>query len=80
MPYWTTKEGVKIPISDMDDKHLNNAIKHLENVFVETGGYIPTCDCFGDVEFFNVDVYISIEDIYPIIVELRKEKEHRGIQ
>jgi hypothetical protein len=29
-PTWTTKDGRKIPISAMSDRHLDNAIKYFE--------------------------------------------------
>ena len=59
--YWTTKDGKKMNVDDMDDKHVRNAFKMvLRNIetFLQPRGDIAQmmhddmdcCDAFDDME------------------------------
>lgn len=53
-PYtWTTKNGTTIDVSDMDDRHLINAISYLDrkiSFLVRGDPYGESEDVYGDVE------------------------------
>ena len=47
---WTTKNGDEIPIKDMSDAHIANAINHIRKVeeTIEESSYYPSFERYGD--------------------------------
>jgi hypothetical protein len=80
--YWKTREGKKIPIRDMTDAHLKNAVQMLERRFAE---WIPPpppnfngemAQYYAEQEWDRL-CRADIGDIFPIIRDLWEEQEQR---
>jgi hypothetical protein len=79
---WTCKDGSKVRIKDMDDRHLRNTIAFLERRHEafklmgppEFAGDIAMWDAeMGYEELLNSDV----EDVFPIYADMVQEMEDR---
>jgi len=51
--YHTTKEGEKMLISDMTDKHLYNTIKYIERLIIEGFEFVT-----GNIHYKDADIEI----------------------
>lgn len=90
-PKWRTREGVVIPVRDMTDSHLTNAIRFLErreesirlHIFLATfGGPGPSGEAAQDAYDAEVGrmADADFEDVYPPYRWLIDERDRRGIQ
>lgn len=52
---WRTKDGQEIPITEMTDSHLDNAIAYLERRVVEIKDKL--------IEYYERKIYIATRDI-----------------
>lgn len=86
---WTQKNGTKIRICDISDKHLLNTISFLERKAEEQLHDIPfpsfngeAAQYYAEQEFDNLmDMGVEdlAEELYPIYNDLIKEKDRRGL-
>ena len=54
-PTWETKEGQEIPIAEMTDSHLDNAIAYLERRVVEIKDKL--------IEYFEHKIYVATREV-----------------
>ncbi len=80
---WTCKNGVKIRIKDMGDKHLANTVAFLERCYQQRLDVSPPCfsgemaQYYADMEYNDL-MSSSIEDLYPIYDDMVKELTKRA--
>lgn len=91
---WATRDGTKIPIAEMTNTHLRNAIHYMEK-FAEdqlgheiAGGYVAMSMLQGEMSLYNCAIAIAeLEelDTYEYLmtdrmyVSLLKEAKRRGM-
>ena len=79
--FWTTKNGIRIPVENMTNKHLDNAIKYLEKMQVNDPGefcYMGNSDAAEDaVDCENSHNEIVREEISSALNILQKEQRRR---
>lgn len=77
--YWTTKDGTKIKIEDMETSHIKNSIKCLQEGRVKAKKRISAPD-FEESEYlgFPVREYLEIDLKQDYIDALRNELKQRG--
>lgn len=83
-PFWTTKEGVKISIKDMDTPHIKNVIRFLKRrkaaldfeylTFPEPQGEQAALALNSEMEHF---LDAEPEEVFPILHDLEAELEKR---
>lgn len=81
---WTTREGDKIPIADLEDSHLLNIIGFLRRtappVWEVMGGYMPQGEMAQMAYWQEWD---QLEDepasLHPQWIQLTQEAEDRGL-
>jgi len=73
--YWTTREGNKIPITEMTDEHSINAIKFLDKRTQEENRENYRFE--GDPGVF---LDFETRHYFPIYENLCEEAENRGIK
>ena len=81
---WKTRDGTVIPIKDLEDSHLLNIIKYIENKAFY-GMYVQQI-CGDTFDIRNCDVFteeIKGEEVYdyfyPVYDNLLKEKSKRKL-
>lgn len=86
---WTTKNGKKIPVKNMDDKHLLNTHRFVNDRLIEVenfqhNAYIfaPGEDtiAYGDFEDALEDSYEIHGDISVLVNMFAREIERRGLE
>ena len=75
---WVTKDGRSIKIKYMTTDHIKNAIKHLHNQY-ENGLVCGGSNIDGYMLWVDkiCDVYSSVEEAFPVYIDLKKELEKR---
>lgn len=83
-PFWTTREGVKMALRDMETSHIVNCMKHLKRrkLAVELE-YLSIPEPNGEhaQDAFNseIDSFASadVREVFPIYIKFEEELERR---
>lgn len=77
--YWTTKDGTKLKIEDMETQHIKNSIRCLQEGKVRAIKRISAPD-FEESEYigFPIRGYLEIDLKQDYIDALRNELKKRG--
>lgn len=79
---WRTKDGRRIPISQMTDNHLANVMNYLRAIYdqkVEESEFVTNYSGeVADTMDFISDPVGDIETVFPIYKELKKELKSRN--
>lgn len=82
---WTTKDGRKIKVGDMEDGHLVNTIRMLRRKYVTVDEFLSACayassPMAGDMASMAVEQEIATMSIMPwIFDDLVAEAARRGL-
>lgn len=83
---WTTKDGTKIRIKDMSDRHLINTIKFLDRQFEQLKMNIPVPTFNGEIAQYMADLDYDYfmnnatpAKVYPIYDDLYAEAIRREL-
>lgn len=90
---WTTRDGTKIRICDMTDRHLRNAIKLCcrmsRAAFSETLSAMETVECMVSGEQASYDIAMHLDRLlsdgpdqflHELFEDLTLEAERRGLE
>lgn len=82
--YWTCKDGRRLRICDMDDRHLLNTIRFLERALEDRKACPPPsfqgemAQFFADMEWEAMQE-LDTSDAYPIYDKLVADARRRGL-
>lgn len=78
---WTTAQGEKIRIKDMENDHLINSIRFLERTADRLTDQSENCPCDGDKSwcFCGVMREVCPGDLSDLYYDLRDEAKRRSI-
>jgi hypothetical protein len=87
-PMWTRSTGEVVPISEMDDQHLANAIRVCEETFARKRAELNSLmSMFANAlsgtrveEYFEAAMNFEIEELIPGYRELLKEASRRYVR
>jgi hypothetical protein len=85
MALWTTKEGKKIRICDMEDSHLLNSIRLIERRVCELKANVDPPSFNGEMAQMHAEqmylnfMDLTIEDFFPVYGKLILDALRRGL-
>lgn len=82
-PFWTTKQGVKMAIRDMETSHIQNCLRHLEKRTRQVKAEISYPTFQGEMAQMHAEheweaaMDADVRDVFPIYIKLEEELERR---